>query len=117
MNKSPDAKALLKIFEALDAEHQASLFDYAEFLQTRSPPQQKVIGVPMDIARPDNETVVGAIKRLKRTYPMIESMSVFSAASTLMTDHMVSGRDTREVIDEMQVLFEQAYQKLLQEME
>ena len=57
--------------------------------------------------------MVGAIKRLKTTYHMVGSMSVFSAASTLMTEHMVKGRDVTEVIDEMEVLFEEAYQKLL----
>ena len=45
---------------------------------------------------------------------MIESMSVFSAASTLMTDHMVKGRDVIEVIDEMEILFEDAYKELLE---
>ncbi len=48
---------------------------------------------------------------------MIESMTVFSAASALMTDHMVKGRDVIEVIDEMEILFEQAYTKLVQENE
>ncbi len=59
--------------------------------------------------------MVGAIKRLKATYQMIGSMSVFSEASALMTDHMVKGRDVVEVIDEMEVLFEDAYKKLEQE--
>ena len=61
------------------------------------------------------ETVVGAVKRLKTKYHMVESMTVFSAASALMTDHMVKGRDLVEVIDEMELLFEDAYNKLLQE--
>jgi hypothetical protein len=59
--------------------------------------------------------VVGAVKRLKGKYHMIESMSVFSEASSLMTDHMVKGRDAVEVIDEMEILFEKAYKKLLRE--
>ena len=46
---------------------------------------------------------------------MIESMAVFSEASSLMTDHMVKGRDVVEVIDEMEILFEDAYKKLVQE--
>jgi hypothetical protein len=59
--------------------------------------------------------VVGAIKRLKQTYPMIESMAVFSSASALMTDHMVKGRELQEVIDEMEALFAENYQQLLQD--
>ena len=54
------------------------------------------------------------MKRLKSTYPMIDSMSVFSQASALMTDHMVKGRNLDEVIDEMEILFESAYNSLLQ---
>ncbi len=46
---------------------------------------------------------------------MIESMAVFSEASALMTDHMVKGRDVIEVIDEMEILFDDAYKKLLQD--
>ena len=57
--------------------------------------------------------MVGAVKRLKIKYHMIESMTVFSRASELMTDHMVKGRDVVEVIDEMEVLFDDAYKKIL----
>ena len=60
---------------------------------------------------------MGAVKRLKTKYHMVESMMVFSAASSLMTDHMVKGRDLVEVIDEMEALFEDAYKKLLQDIE
>ena len=110
-----DISDLKKIFDMLDEERQRSLLDFAEFLQSRGDLKPVEIGEPLDIPRPEDETVVGAIKRLKQTYPMIDSMAVFSEASSLMTDHMVSGRDRVEVIDEMQVLFQQAYEKLLQD--
>ena len=112
---STDNKAkLLAIIETLNDEKQASLIDYAEFLQSKGNLVAKEIQTPASIDRPESETVVGAIKRLKITYPMIESMSVFSAASTLMTDHMISGRDVVEVVDEMEALFEEAYQALVE---
>jgi hypothetical protein len=47
---------------------------------------------------------------------MIESMVVFSSASSLMTEHMVKGRDVVEVIDEMQELFENFHAELLKGM-
>lgn len=111
-----DADQLAEIYNALDADRQQALFEFAKFLssQCQASPAISVIGKPLDIPRPDNETVVGAIKRLKQTYPMIDSMSVFSSASSLMTEHMVQGRDAREVIDEMQQLFHKAYEELLQ---
>ena len=108
-------KSLIEIFETLDAERQASLFDFAEFLQSKGDLVVKELTEPVEIIRPDKETVVGAIKRLKETYPMIESMKVFSSASELMTDHMVKGRDAVEVINEMEKIFEDFYQKMLEE--
>ena len=117
MSQKPDAKNLLNIFETLDAERQSSLLLYAEFLQSKGGLVTKEVGDPEEIPRPESETVVGAIKRLKQTYPMVESMTVFSAASSLMTDHMVKGRDANEVIDEMEKLFDDYYRQLLQDIE
>lgn len=114
---SRNIKSLIEIFETLDAERQASLYDFAEFLQSKGDLVVKEVGDPVEIARPDKETVVGAIKRLKETYPMIESMKVFSSASELMTDHMVKGRDAVEVIDEMEKIFEDFYSKMLEELQ
>lgn len=113
MSSEHSASELAELFDTLDDERKASLFDYAEFLQSKGGLVKKEIGEPVDIPRPDEETVVGAVRRLKLTYPMIESMSVFSAASSLMTEHMVKGRDVIEVIDEMEKLFEDSFEKLL----
>lgn len=114
-NNIKDSKSLLELYEAMDDERKRSLCDFAEFLYAQAEPVSKEIPPPDDIPRPAEETVVGAVKRLKAKYHMVESMSVFSAASALMTDHMVKGRDVVEVIDEMEILFEQAYNKLLQD--
>jgi len=112
-----DAKALSDLFNTLDKDRQQSLFDYAEFLQTKGGNMQQDIGEPVEVPRAENETVVGAIKRLKQTYPMIDSMEVFAVASNLMTEHMVQGRDAEEVINQIEVLFEDTYKKLLREFE
>lgn len=117
MKSKHTASELAKLFDTLDDERKASLFDYAEFLQSKGGLVEKEIGEPLDISRPEAETVVGAVKRLKLTYPMIGSMTVFSAASSLMTEHMVNGRDVIEVIDEMEKLFEESFEKLLKDME
>ena len=108
-----DAKALADLFNTLDKDRQQSLFDYAEFLQSIGGIVQQDIVEPVDIPRPENESVVGAIKRLKQSYPMIDSMEVFAVASDLMTDHMVQGRDAEEVINEIEALFDDTYKKLL----
>ena len=117
MKNKPTTKALVEIFDTLDDERRASLVEYAEFLQSKGGLVKKEIGEPQAIRRPESETVVGAVKRLKQTYPMIASMTVFSAASSLMTQHMVNGRDVVEVIDEMEKLFEESFEKMLKDME
>lgn len=108
---------LLALYEAMDEARKRSLSDFADFLYAQAEPVCKEIPSPVAIERPEKETVVGAIKRLKETYHMVESMSVFSAASSLMTDHMVKGRDPVEVIDEMEMLFDNAYNKLVDDSE
>jgi len=115
--KAKNSTELLEIFESLNEARQQSLFDYASYLHSLGDLQNREIPEPEIIERPATETVVGAIKRLKMTYHMVESMKVFSDASALMTEHMVNGRDVVEVIDEMEVLFENAYQALLSEQE
>ena len=112
MTSKRTPQALAKLYESLDDESRNSLFDYAEFLLSKVGEAPREIGEPVEIPRPEQETVVGAIKRLKLTYPMIESMSVFSSASSLMTEHMVQGRDAVEVIDEMEIIFKRAYREL-----
>jgi hypothetical protein len=112
-----DATALADLFNTLDQERQESLFDYAEFLQSKGGLVKQEISEPVAIPKPDDESVVAAIKRMKQTYPMIDSMQVFAVASNLMTDHMVKGRDAEEVINEIEALFEDTYNKLLREFE
>ncbi len=115
MNKIKSSQDLIDLYEAMDDNRRKSLSDFADFLYAQAEPVSKEIQPPANIPRPEQETVVGAIKRLKTTYFMVESMSVFSEASSLMTDHMVKGRDVAEVIDEMEALFEDAYKKLVQQ--
>ena len=113
--KVKSSQTLIDLYESMDDERKLSLCDFADFLYAKAEPVSKEIPAPEDVTRPQEETVVGAVKRLKIKYHMVESMSVFSAASSLMTDHMVKGRDVIEVIDEMEILFEGAYDKLLQD--
>ena len=117
MSMIKSSKELIDLYEAMDDERRLSLCDFADFLYAKAGPVVKEIPPPEDVPRPEQETVVGAVKRLKTKYHMVESMTVFSAASSLMTDHMVKGRDVVEVIDEMEVLFEEAYIDLLQDVE
>lgn len=102
------------IYDALSAEAQKSLMDYAEFLYSRDVTPETPAQHKLDIPRPDHESVVAAIKRLNQTYPMIERKLVFHDASSLMTSHVLQGRSAVEVIDELEALFDRHYQEYLE---
>ena len=117
MSDVKSSKQLIDLYDSLDNERKQSLSDFADYLLAKAGPVLKEIPPPEDIPRPEKETVVGAVKRLKMQYHMVESMTVFSKASALMTDHMVKGRDVMEVVDEMELLFQTEYNKLVDDLE
>ncbi|MGV6857870.1 MAG: Crp/Fnr family transcriptional regulator [bacterium] len=103
---SPDEKKLLKAFKKLDKTSRQSLIDFAEFLATRHGEEKEPVEQePLDIPRPESESVVKAIKRLSATYPMIEKSLLFNDTSLLMSRHILQGAPACEVIDELEVLF------------
>lgn len=108
---------LTAIFESLPEQQQKTLLDFAEFLQSRAPQPKPVITEPVDIPRPEKESVVAAIKRLNQTYPMVERSLLFNETSELMMQHMMQGRSAMEIIDELEILFEQKYKIVIGEME
>jgi hypothetical protein len=55
------------------------------------------------------ETVVMAIKRLTRTYPMLDRRKLIGRTSQLMAEHALQGRAAVEVIDELEMVFERYY--------
>ena len=106
---------LAALFAALDRQDQQSLLAFAEFLHGRapaSPPVSSVVPAPEPIPRPEQESVVAAIKRLSRSYPMVDKGRVLHQASALMAEHIMQGKDAVEVIDELEVIFERRYRKL-----
>ncbi|MEJ2344913.1 MAG: Crp/Fnr family transcriptional regulator [Gammaproteobacteria bacterium] len=108
-----DDKRLQKIFTALGPEQRRTLLEFAEYLQARhgleSPPPSE----PERIPRPPEETVVGAIKRLSQSYPMIDKAKILHRTSALMAQHVMHGRDAVEVIDELETVFEEHYQSIV----
>ena len=66
---------------------------------------------PQPIPRPESETVVGAIKRLSATFPMLDRAKLLNETSVLVTQHVMRGRDATEVIEELEVLFRRHYEE------
>ncbi|MGA7799980.1 MAG: Crp/Fnr family transcriptional regulator [Gammaproteobacteria bacterium] len=114
---------LLGLFRTLDAGDQATLMAFAEFLGSRSPgvartppaaaaPEPQPVPEPEAIPRPETESVVAAVKRLSRTYHMIEKRHMLNETSALVAQHVMQGRDAVEVIDELELIFQRRYEEL-----
>jgi len=110
----------LRLFSRLDKQRRANLLAFAEFLYQQQeqqdwpdasvPPQ---IQDPLDIPRPEQESVVAAMRRLTKTFPMIDRDALLDRATSLMTSHMLQGQSAEQVIDELESLFDEHYQRYL----
>ncbi|HGG58665.1 MAG TPA: Crp/Fnr family transcriptional regulator [Gammaproteobacteria bacterium] len=118
LNKGRKQSAeLVKLFEQLDAPSRRSLLDYAQWLAERGgrrtdEAEPDAPTRPLDIPRPESESVIKAIKRLSATYPMIDRGKLFNQTSTLMTQHVMQGREAADIIDELEALFRAEFEKL-----
>ena len=110
-------KQLLTYYSGLDEERQRALLEYAAYLYQRSEKKPTVLGEPNIIPRPDEETVVGAIKRLSASYEMIDKQTMLHELSGLMAQHMLQGRPADEVITEIESVFTTQYQLLMDKQE
>lgn len=109
----PSAQSIASIFDDLPEQDQTTLFEFAEFLKSRAPDSASKITEPLGIARPDEESVVAAIKRLKKNYPMIPQKALLNATSEFMMQHMMQGKLAKDVIDDMENLFETKFKSIM----
>jgi hypothetical protein len=112
-----ESKQLLGLYEQLSGESRQSLVDFAEFLLSRQQPSLENTGPiePEYIPPRQGETVIQAIKRLSASYHMLDKGKLLNDTSALMTEHTLQGRDRDEVIEELEVVFKQHYQRYLEE--
>ena len=104
-----DERRLLKIFRLLGEEGRAIRPRLAEFLESRLAATPQSVGSPIAVQRPERESVIGALKRLSATYPMLDKAVLLNETSLLVSQHVMHGRDAVEVIDELEVLFRRHY--------
>jgi hypothetical protein len=109
-------KKLLSHFARLPPVERETLLAFAEFLAARSG-ADRPIEAPEPIPRPGSESVIGAVKRLSATYPMLDKSKVLHETSGLVTQHLMQGRAAVDVIDELEVVFRRHYEKLTREAE
>lgn len=108
-----EGKKLLELFGKLAPEQQETLMAFAEFLVTREERGSAAAPAqPLPIERPAEETVVMAIKRLVRTYPMLDRRKLLGETSRFIAEHALEGRAAAEVIDELEVAFAKHYREM-----
>ncbi len=108
-------RQLLEHFRCLPDAQADLLLEFAAFLAGRHARQAEVPATPLDIPRPAEESVIAAVRRLGKTYPMLDKDRMLNATSGLVAQHLMQGRDAREVIDELEALFAEQYRLQCQE--
>ena len=112
-------KHLLQLFSQLAAGDQATLLAFAEFLygrgsfgETMAAAEPVVIEEPGQIERPAEESIVGCLKRLSNSYPMLDKNVMLRATSELVATSLMKGGDTVVAIDELEEIFRIQYEQL-----
>jgi hypothetical protein len=117
-NLKSDQRRLLDLYARLDAQSRETLLAFAEFLSLRNvesdTAEEPSPLEPNPLERPERESVVKAIKRLSATYYMLERSQLLDQTSSLMMAHVMQGRDAVSVIDELEVIFSEHYQRYLE---
>lgn len=109
-------RKLEAIMDGLSPSHQQSVIDFATFLSAQGQGDDESYEPlePELIERPDEESVVAAIKRMKKTYYMLDTDSLLNQVSALMGQHLLHGREARAVIDDLEKLFRAGYEEYCQ---
>lgn len=114
-------RQLIKFYKQLDSTDKKALLSFAEFLTTRTNSNSDsdttnhvVPSEPLAIPRPEEESVIKAIKRLSKNYPMVDKETILHPISGLMTSHIMQGKKAVDVIDELENLFLEQHNSLNQ---
>lgn len=116
-----NVQELLSLFERLGVQDQQALLAFAGFLASRQAfPFTDVVSVPVTVTipepevieRPVQESIVAGLKRLSKTYPMLDKSEMLSATSDLVATSLMQGVDPERVIDELEEIFAAHYRQL-----
>lgn len=115
---TPEEKKLLGRFRKLSSPQRKTVLDFTEFLAARpvgssaNESVATIIPEPKHIPRPQQESVVKAVRRLTQTYAMLDHSKLLHETSDFMTQHIMQGRPAEEVIGQLEAMFERHYQQL-----
>ena len=102
----------LRVLRKLGSAEQEQVLAFADFLKSRQQPEPAVAPQePKLLPAKDGETVVGAIKRLRESYAMLDAKAMLNDTSSLMSRHVLGGEAAETVIVELERMFERYYQR------
>ncbi len=94
-----------------------SLHEFAVFLGNKYPPEAPATAEIVPITRPESEGVIPAIKRLSKTYPMLDKRVLFEQTSAAMSAHVLNEVTAKESIDRLEKMFRKEYEDFVARME
>ena len=115
ITRNQEQKKLLAAWKDLGEAEQRTVRLFAEFLiqqvQNHHDKQTpSVAQTPLLIPKPEKESAVLALKRLKKSYPMIEAdFSLLEEASQLLLKK-VMGAEEKEIVLALEQLFDRRFQ-------
>ncbi len=104
----------LRVMRQLGEAEQEQLLAFADFLDSRRKTCQEAGGVfqePCLLPAKAGETVIGAIKRLRESYAMLDARTMLNDTSSLVSKHVMGGASAEMVIAELEVMFQRHYQR------
>ena len=96
------------VLQGTEVEHLGTITEVQRGELARCTAPDEPVVAPQPEPRPDGESVVMAIKRLTRTYPMLDRRKLMGPTSLLVSQH-AQGRAAVQIIDELEVVFERHY--------
>lgn len=114
MGMDKDRQRLLTIWRNMQEVDRHAWIKFGEFLtaQADGMAEQSPVGAePLPIPKPEQESAVQALKRLKRTYPMIEADAVLLGEAAQLVMQRVMGATDAELIPKVETLFADRYRQ------
>lgn len=108
--RKADLATLEAIYPDLPDEALSTLCEFAGFLADKYPPAAMTAIEKEAIPRPQEESVIAAIRRLAKTYSMLDKKIVFDQTSAAMSAHVLQEVSSKESIDRLEQVFAEAYQ-------
>ncbi len=104
-------RQLMRMYNRLGKRDQDRLFSFARFMcQRQGKIKKRQSEMRRAISRPKYQSRSETAINLRQGNSMLDISTLLSEASELISQHVMEGRDVNEVIDELEMLFQNHYQ-------